>query len=180
MDGADFVCVRGARGPMERLQQLGSQHKMRPSSQLTLLSLALLLPVPHSVTSYPRLPTAIPKEDGPELESILLRLQALLEDPSNAWLIQPGEWANEWPRDPRQREYQPWAEDAVLRTQRGDPSARLLSPFPGSHSLESLSYQDGGEGDEGGKRNQALTFIAGGLQAVSREKGGFGFRFGRK
>lgn len=46
--------------------------------------------------------------------------------------------------------------------------------------LESVHYQEGGEGEDGGKRNEALTSIAGGLQAVNREKGGFGFRFGRK
>ncbi|XP_074542558.1 uncharacterized protein qrfp [Halichoeres trimaculatus] len=160
---------------------------MRPSfhlgtSGLTFLSLTLLLPVPHTVTSYPHPPSALlPRRSGSELESTLLRLQAALDDPSAAWLMQRDAWAERLkdsrlnllePREGREKE-------EVLRTQRGDPSARLLSPFPGGHSLESISYQDGGEGDDG-KRNQALTFIAGGLQAVSREKGGFGFRFGRK
>lgn len=67
----------------------------------------------------------------------------------------------------------------MARMQRGDLMDRLLSPFPGGLSLE-MHYQEGGEGEDGGKRNEALTSIAGGLQAVSREKGGFGFRFGRK
>ena len=44
-------------------------------------------------------------------------------------------------------------------------------------AFEGLKLTDGGEG---GSRNKALTSIAGGLQAFSREKGGFGFRFGRK
>lgn len=30
------------------------------------------------------------------------------------------------------------------------------------------------------QRNEVLSSIAGGLQAFSRQKGGFGFRFGRK
>lgn len=119
-------------------------------SQL-LLFLALLCPPPVSPTVPP------PTVDGPELESALLHLQAALEEPA----------------DPR-------GEEQVLRRQRGALTDRLLSPFPGGHLMESVSYQDGGEGSEGGKRNEALTSIAGGLQAANREKGGFGFRFGRK
>uniref|UniRef100_A0AAY4BW73 Pyroglutamylated RFamide peptide n=1 Tax=Denticeps clupeoides TaxID=299321 RepID=A0AAY4BW73_9TELE len=45
--------------------------------------------------------------------------------------------------------------------------------------LNALHYPDASE--EGGeKRNDALNSIAGGLQAFNRQKGGFGFRFGRK
>lgn len=40
--------------------------------------------------------------------------------------------------------------------------------------------QERRQGENSGKKKEALTSIAGGLQAVSREKGGFGFRFGRK
>ncbi|XP_070778302.1 uncharacterized protein qrfp [Enoplosus armatus] len=157
------------------------------ASQLTLLSLALLCPIPRTVTSYPHYPTALlPTVDGPELESALLNLQTALDDPRDDRLVQPDAWA-EWPQDPRpallragEEEGRPWEEEALLRAQRGDLVARPLSPFPGGHSLESMHYQEGGEGEDGGKRNEALTSIAGGLQAVSREKGGFGFRFGRK
>ncbi|XP_071355630.1 uncharacterized protein qrfp [Trachinotus anak] len=160
---------------------------MRPSfhlgaSQLTLLSLTLLCPIPWTVTSCPLSPTTLlPTVDGRELESALLRLQAALEDPPEAWAGGP--------QDPLQALLEPaqhseevrsWKEEALLRNQRGDLIARPLSPFPGGHSLESMHYQDGGDGEDGGKRNEALTSIAGGLQAVSREKGGFGFRFGRK
>uniref|UniRef100_A0A3B4YSM5 Uncharacterized protein n=1 Tax=Seriola lalandi dorsalis TaxID=1841481 RepID=A0A3B4YSM5_SERLL len=160
---------------------------MRPSFhlgayQFTLFSLTLLCPVPWSVTPCPRPPTTLlPTVDGPALESALLHLQAALEDPPEAWA--------EWPQDPRRALLEPrqnaeevrsLEEEALLRDQRGDLMARPLSPFPGGHSLESMHYQDGGDGEDGGKRNEALTSIAGGLQAVSREKGGFGFRFGRK
>ncbi|XP_063041085.1 uncharacterized protein qrfp [Engraulis encrasicolus] len=46
-------------------------------------------------------------------------------------------------------------------------------------SMNLLHFQDAGE-EEGERRNEALHSIAGGLQAFNREKGGFGFRFGRK
>ncbi|XP_044027883.1 LIM/homeobox protein Lhx9-like isoform X2 [Siniperca chuatsi] len=157
------------------------------ASQLALLSLALLCSIPRTVTSYPHFPTAfLPTVDGPELESGLLHLQAAQEDPRDDCLVQPDTWA-EWPQDPRPALLEPgdeegrsWEEEVLPRAQRGDLAAWPLSPFPGGHSLESMHYQEGGEGEDGGKRNEALTSIAGGLQAVSREKGGFGFRFGRK
>ncbi|KAL3043374.1 hypothetical protein OYC64_003273 [Pagothenia borchgrevinki] len=163
-------------------------------SQLTLLFLALLCPVPPTVTSYPHLPPALqPTGDGAQLESNLLHLQAALDDPRAEWLFRPETWA-EWPQDSREAllkhreegegkeggEGRSWEEEALRRAQRGDLLDRLLSPFPGGHSLESMNYQEGGEAEDGGKRNEALTSIAGGLQAVSRKKGGFGFRFGRK
>ncbi|XP_067468071.1 uncharacterized protein qrfp [Thunnus thynnus] len=154
-------------------------------SQLTLLSLALLCPVPWAVTSYPHSPTALlPTVDGPDLETALLQLQAALEDLRDDENLHTEAWAV-WPQDPRpvlpqRREEEEVEKEALLRAQRGDLMARPLMPFPGGYLLESMHYQEGGEGEDGGKRNEALTSIAGGLQAVSREKGGFGFRFGRK
>ncbi|XP_042372214.1 uncharacterized protein LOC121966172 [Plectropomus leopardus] len=154
------------------------------ASELTLLSLALLCPVPWTVTSYPHTPTApLPTMGEEELESALLLLQAPLEEQR---LVQPDAWP-EHPQDPRlvllkpreekeEEEDRSWEEEALLRAQRGDVVPRALS----GHSRESRSYQEDGDGEEGGKRNEALTSIIGGLQAVSREKGGFGFRFGRK
>jgi len=156
------------------------------ASQLTFLFLALLCPIPRTVTTYPQTSTALlPTVDGPELESALQHLQAVLQNSKDPVTI-PG-----WPQDhlsallePREEEEgekdEPWKEGALLRSQRGDFMDLPLSPFPGDNSLESIHYQDGGEGEDGWKRNDALTSMAGGLQAVSREKGGFGFRFGRK
>ncbi|KAM8767848.1 uncharacterized protein qrfp [Acanthopagrus schlegelii] len=172
---------------------------MRPSlhlgaSQLTLLSLALLCSVPWTVTSYPRSPAALlPTVDVPDLESVLLHLQAALDDRRNGWLVQHDARAK-WPRDPQlepgereedeedeeEEEGRLWEDNVLLRAQRGDLAARPLSPFPEGHFPEGMHYQEGGEGAVVGKKNEALTSIAGGLQAVSREKGGFGFRFGRK
>ncbi|XP_053366658.1 uncharacterized protein qrfp [Clarias gariepinus] len=60
---------------------------------------------------------------------------------------------------------------------------RALAP-PVKHPLEMEYYKKGEEEedmDEGDlQRNEVLSSIAGGLQAFSRQKGGFGFRFGRK
>ncbi|XP_051811099.1 uncharacterized protein qrfp [Acanthochromis polyacanthus] len=78
------------------------------------------------------------------------KLQSALLDLQAALAEQRYNWS-EWDQDP-------WPEEeALLRTQREE-----------------------GDGENDWKRNEALTSIAGGLQAVSREKGGFGFRFGRK
>ncbi|XP_049457423.1 uncharacterized protein LOC125904210 [Epinephelus fuscoguttatus] len=168
---------------VEEIQQVRPRHKMRlyihlDVSKLTLLSLVLLCPVPRNVTSYPHSPTALlPSGDRAELESALLLLQSAVNDP----------WA-EWPQDPQlallkpkeEKKERSWEEEALLRAQRGDLVPQPLSPFPGGHSRDIMIYQGEGEGEDGGKRNEDLTSIIGGLQAVSREKGGFGFRFGRK
>ncbi|XP_060948378.1 uncharacterized protein qrfp, partial [Limanda limanda] len=165
---------------------------MRPSfrlgaSQLTLLFLTLLCPAPWTAWSCP-LSFADPM-DGSDLESVLQH-QAALDQLVAPQLVhrappEPGQEEEEEPgqeeeEEPGQEEAGSWEEEALLRAQRGDPMARPLPPFPEGHSLESYHYQDGGEVEEGGKRNEALTSIIGGLQAVNREKGGFGFRFGRK
>uniref|UniRef100_A0A3Q3X9E1 Pyroglutamylated RFamide peptide n=1 Tax=Mola mola TaxID=94237 RepID=A0A3Q3X9E1_MOLML len=132
------------------------------SSQLTLLSLALL-------TSYPQpLSTLLPVAVLPELP-----LPPPAEDQRDDWPVRPDAWA-QCSRDP----LKPGEEEVLLRAQRGDLVARLMSPFPGGHSVE--GYQEGGVAGSAGRKNEALVSIAGGLQAVSREKGGFGFRFGRK
>ncbi|XP_075938516.1 uncharacterized protein qrfp [Anarhichas minor] len=164
------------------------------AAKLTLLSLALLCLVPRTVTSYPRSPTSLlPPADGAQLDSALLdsaQLDSALLDSTlldsalldsallhlrdaldDDWMLRPGE---------EKEEGGSWEEKALLRAQRGDLVVQPLSPFPVGLSLESMNYQEGGEGEDGGKRNEALTSIAGGLQAISREKGGTGFRFGRK
>ncbi|CAB1451491.1 unnamed protein product [Pleuronectes platessa] len=142
--------------------------EMRPSfhlgaSQLTLLFLTLLCPVPWTAWSCPL--SFADTMDGSDLESVLQHQAALdqLVAPQlvHQALLEPGQEAEEAGS---------WEEEALLRAQRGDLMARPLPP----------SLKDGGEGEEGGKRNEALTSIIGGLQAVNREKGGFGFRFGRK
>lgn len=51
--------------------------------------------------------------------------------------------------------------------------------------METTYYKRGEEEEEDMEeddiqRNEVLSSIAGGLQAFSRQKGGFGFRFGRK
>ena len=137
------------------------------SSQLTLLSLALL-------TSYPRpLSTLLPVAGRPQLDSPLLPLPPPARDQGDDRPVWPDPWTR-CSRDP----LKPGGEEVLLRAQRGDLVARLMSPFPGGHSVD--GYQEGGVGGSAGRKNEALVSIAGGLQAVDREKGGFGFRFGRK
>lgn len=53
------------------------------------------------------------------------------------------------------------------------------------HPMETTYYKRGEEEEEDMdeddmQRNEVLSSIAGGLQAFNRQKGGFGFRFGRK
>lgn len=60
---------------------------------------------------------------------------------------------------------------------------RALGPLV-KHPMETAYYKRGEEEEdmeEGDiQRNEVLSSIAGGLQAFNRQKGGFGFRFGRK
>ncbi|XP_068431439.1 uncharacterized protein qrfp [Clinocottus analis] len=159
------------------------------ASELALLFLTLLFLVPWAATSSPHDPTAPPKSASPEgaspegaspegapLESAPLAERS--RDPRSA-MLRPMEEEEEEEVE-EEEESETWEEEVLVRAQRGDLAGRPLSPFPASLSLEGLNYQEGGDGEEGGRRKEALTSIAGGLQAVSREKGGFGFRFGRK
>uniref|UniRef100_A0A3B3H518 Uncharacterized protein n=1 Tax=Oryzias latipes TaxID=8090 RepID=A0A3B3H518_ORYLA len=164
-------------------------HHLKKSLQLTFLSLALLCSfmtsaVTNPVSSTPLLPTV----DSPQLESALHRLKESLEDPGDSDPLEG------WPQDPQSvilepmeggvsseegESDKPWVEEVLLRAQRGNLVDTPAALFPGDNSVDSLHHQEE-EGEDGWKRNDALTSIAGGLQAVSREKGGFGFRFGRK
>lgn len=131
------------------------------ASPLTLLSLSLLLSVPWTVTSIP-LPSQSSQSSQPSQ-----RRQAPL-----------GVYRQEW----WERDRGPGGEEQelVLRARGGPLVAQPPWPLPRGRSRHTRHYQEGGQGEEGGKRNEALTSIAGGLNAASREKGGFGFRFGRK
>lgn len=124
-----------------------------------LLFFTLLCPVPRSIMPSPHLPgSLLPFEDLLELQSGLSHLQEDQGAPS-----EPQEGAQVRPQK------------HTARAQRAALASRLLEPR--SHSVH---LQERRQGESGGKKNEALTSIAGGLQAVSREKGGFGFRFGRK
>ncbi|XP_056277561.1 uncharacterized protein qrfp [Pseudoliparis swirei] len=134
------------------------------ASKLALLFLALLCLAAALPPHPPNAP--LPPADGAPLDE---------------------DWLARWPRGPRapplrpgvgveveEEEEEEEEEEALPRARRGDLAGRPLSPFPTGLSVE------GGDGEEGGWRNEALTSIAEGLQAISRERGGFGFRFGRK
>lgn len=144
------------------------------ASQLSLLILALICP--KTVTTYPQSSTV----DQHELESTLNNLQAALQNPRDPKPLWPQDLLQALLGSEEEEDLKPWAEETLLRAQRGDSLDLPLAPFTRENSLEDMHFQEGGEGEEGRKRNDALTSIAGGLQAVSREKGGFGFRFGKK
>ncbi|KAI4900267.1 hypothetical protein NFI96_005043 [Prochilodus magdalenae] len=156
-----------------------------------LLSLALLL-LPPGGLSIPHHPAAyLPALDGPDWEAALLRLQAWLGGAPVAGGAQP--WALIGELGPEELlarlqgvENQLGLASApaggVLRGQREELGRRLVGPFS-QHPMETVQYhqqvaRDEGEGSE--KRNEALMSIAGDLQAFNRQKGGFGFRFGKK
>nr|XP_054600909.1 uncharacterized protein qrfp [Nothobranchius furzeri] len=176
----DFRCVNKTHFcfQMRLSLYLGASH-------FSLLILALLCPIPQTVTAYPHSSnTFFPLRNRRELESVLHDLHSTLQNHRHPKYL-PG-WVEDvlqalLESDEQEEEGEMgWEGETLLRTQRGDLVNLPLLPFPGENFLESTNYQEGGEGEEGWKRTDALTSIAGGLQAVSREKGGFGFRFGRK
>ncbi|XP_076862379.1 uncharacterized protein qrfp [Brachyhypopomus gauderio] len=169
------------------------------ASAPVLLSLVLLLFPPRGLT-LPQHPAAyLPTLNSPDWADALLQLQAWLGDPAAGELgpwapgvelrpwapgVELRPWAPgvELPARPQGVETQPgWEATATLRGQREELGHRHLGPFP-QHPIEEVHYQQGGEIDDvgGEKRNEALTSIAGGLQSFNRQKGGFGFRFGKK
>lgn len=151
------------------------------ASQVSFLLFALLCPIRHTASTHSPSPAAFyPTLDRRELETSLYDLKPPLQDDKN-----PKMWSDMFQGSTQtllepDEDGEPWEEEQLLRGQRGDIVDLPISPFVGDNSLEVMNYQEGGEGEEGWKRNDALTSMAGGLQAVSREKGGFGFRFGRK
>uniref|UniRef100_A0A3Q2YV12 Pyroglutamylated RFamide peptide n=1 Tax=Hippocampus comes TaxID=109280 RepID=A0A3Q2YV12_HIPCM len=59
-------------------------------------------------------------------------------------------------------------------------SSEVWGAWPGEEAeLQRRARENANQDGGGGPPGEALTSILGGLQSVSREKGGFGFRFGR-
>ncbi|XP_036371970.1 LIM/homeobox protein Lhx2-like [Megalops cyprinoides] len=124
--------------------------------------------------------------EHPDWEAALLQLQASLGLPGAA----PLPWVPSQELGPGSQghdlavELEPadgWGSEDGRKGQREGWPRVPMGHFP-EHPLEALHYLEGGEeeGEGGEKRNEALTSIAGGLQAFNRQKGGFGFRFGKK
>ncbi|XP_057684219.1 uncharacterized protein qrfp isoform X2 [Corythoichthys intestinalis] len=92
------------------------------------------------------------------------------------------------PRPPAARSFEPRSSSFVVSSSRpssrqtwGQPQleAALRTRPPPPPPLR-RAREDGAQGGAGGSRTgEALTSILGGLQTAGREKGGFGFRFGR-
>ncbi|XP_051728859.1 uncharacterized protein qrfp [Ctenopharyngodon idella] len=139
------------------------------------------LMLPHHPMVY------LPTLDNPEWEASMLQLQASLGGPDGMPVVALQPWALIQDPEPeelleRVKAELGWGQRGMVKDQkREELGRRPMGTFPDNH-IVSVPYPQGGEMEEEGgeKRNEALTSIAGGLQAFSRQKGGFGFRFGRK
>uniref|UniRef100_A0A8C2KYZ4 Pyroglutamylated RFamide peptide n=1 Tax=Cyprinus carpio TaxID=7962 RepID=A0A8C2KYZ4_CYPCA len=157
--------------------------------QTTVFFLLVLLVQPPIGLMLPHHPMVyLPTLDNPEWEAALLHLQASLGAPSGraAAMLQP--WVLTEEPDPeklleRAKAELGWGQRSTVKGQkREELGRRPVGTFPDNH-IVAVPYPQRGEGEEeegGENRNEALTSIAGGLQAFNRQKGGFGFRFGRK
>lgn len=73
---------------------------------------------------------------------------------------------------------EPMEKMRVMETGRRSLEPLVKHPMETSYYKRGEDMEDMEEGDI--QRNEVLSSIAGGLQAFNRQKGGFGFRFGKK
>ncbi|XP_066524835.1 uncharacterized protein qrfp [Hoplias malabaricus] len=159
-----------------------------------LLSLALLLLPPQGLSLPYQAAAYLPALEGPDWLQTWLRgspgvsgtpgaegsrLWSLMGDPETEELL---ELLAKLQKLENQLGWASAPEGQVQRAQREEVGPGSLGTFP-KHPIEGVAYhhqvvRDESEGSE--KRNEALMSIAGDLQAFNRQKGGFGFRFGRK
>ncbi|XP_067282555.1 uncharacterized protein qrfp isoform X2 [Pseudorasbora parva] len=156
--------------------------------QTTVFFLLVLLVQPPRGLMLPHHPMVfLPTLDNPEWEATMLQLQSSLGGPDGRPVAALQPWALIQGLEPeelqrRVKTEMGWGQRGTVKDQkRGDLGQRPMGTLPDNH-IVSVPYPRGGEMEEDGgeKRNEALTSIAGGLQAYNRQKGGFGFRFGRK
>ncbi|XP_051519275.1 uncharacterized protein qrfp [Myxocyprinus asiaticus] len=154
------------------------------SLQTTVVFLLVLLVQPPRGLMLPHHPVIyLPTLDNPEWEAAMLQLQASLGAPSDRPTAELQPWALLQELRPdeileRVKEELGWPQ-RVKGQKREELDRRPIGTFPDNH-IEAVAYPEGIDEEGGEKRNEALTSIAGGLQAFNRQKGGFGFRFGRK
>ncbi|CAL1583919.1 unnamed protein product [Knipowitschia caucasica] len=134
------------------------------SSSPPLLALALLL-LPHSSTS------PLPTHEPPALGLTLLQL------------LDPNPEQQEAP--PSTEPFFSWYpsnQDSNLDSVQDTNSDQDTDQYTDLDEDQDLLRSQRGEvgHDEENRLSEALSVVAGGLQSVSREKGGFGFRFGRR
>uniref|UniRef100_A0A672MNE7 Pyroglutamylated RFamide peptide n=1 Tax=Sinocyclocheilus grahami TaxID=75366 RepID=A0A672MNE7_SINGR len=156
--------------------------------QTTVFFLLVLLVQPPRGLMLPLHPMVyLPTLDNPEWEAALLQLQASLGASGGRAATELQPWALTEEPGPeelleRAKAELGWGQRSTVKGQkREELGRRPVGTFPDNHIVD-VPYPQGGEVEEEGgeKRNEVLTSIAGGLQAFNRQKGGFGFRFGRK
>ncbi|RXN12270.1 pyroglutamylated RFamide peptide [Labeo rohita] len=156
--------------------------------QTTVFFLLVLLVQPPRGLMLPHHPMVyLPTLDNPEWEAAMLQLQASLGAPGSRPVAELQPWALIQEPGPeelleRVKAELGWGQRSMVKGQKREELGRTpVGTFPDNH-IVAVPYPQGGEVEEEGgeKRNEALTSIAGGLQAFNRQKGGFGFRFGRK
>ncbi|KAL1255545.1 hypothetical protein QQF64_013606 [Cirrhinus molitorella] len=156
--------------------------------QTTVFFLLVLLVQPPRGLMLPHHPMVyLPTLENPEWEAAMLQLQASLGAPGGRPAVELQPWA--LIQEPgledlleRVKAELGWGQKSMVKGQKREDLGRTpVGTFPDNH-IVAVPYPQGGEVEEEGgeKRNEALTSIAGGLQAFNRQKGGFGFRFGRK
>nr|ACI46681.1 RFamide peptide [Carassius auratus] len=156
--------------------------------QTTILFLLVLLVQPPRGLMLPHHPMVyLPMLDNPEWEAALLQLQASLGAAGGKAVVEIQPWALIQEPGPeelleRVKAELGWGQKGIVKGQKREELGwKPMGTFP-DNLIVDVPYPQGGEVEEEGgeKQNEALTSIAGGLQAFNRQKGGFGFRFGKK
>uniref|UniRef100_A0A8C1U2F3 Pyroglutamylated RFamide peptide n=2 Tax=Cyprinus carpio TaxID=7962 RepID=A0A8C1U2F3_CYPCA len=156
--------------------------------QTTVFFLLVLLVQPPRGLMLPHHPMVyLPTLDNPEWEAALFQLQTSLGAPGGRPVAELQPWALIQEPGPEEllekvKAELGWGQRGIVKGQKREELGwKPMGTFPDNH-IVAVPYPQGGEVEEvrGEKRNEALTSIAGGLQAFNRQKGGFGFRFGRK
>lgn len=147
-----------------------------------LFSVALLV-LTASGDTFPHSTPLLSGLEDPNWEAALQRLQASLDAPGVGLsaVFQPWGLLRELVPEVvhlglSEELERSWGQRDGRRDLGEDFGRRPVGTLPDG-SMNALHFQDGEVGE---RRNDALHSMAGGLQAFNREKGGFGFRFGRK
>uniref|UniRef100_A0A3B3ZCR9 Uncharacterized protein n=1 Tax=Periophthalmus magnuspinnatus TaxID=409849 RepID=A0A3B3ZCR9_9GOBI len=155
--------------------------------QMVCSSSPLFLAISLGLLCLPQSSSApLPTHEPPQLGLALLHLRALLDQPLALDLQtdqSPDPGSDQEPDQDQDLDQEEELDSDQDSQQDSDSElSQDLSQVLVQDSVLSRSIRGGIQRDleDGGRLTETLTAVAGGLQAVSREKGGFGFRFGRK